>query len=362
MGEPKDLSPSDILRGIQLIRSADPAERKRGIHILMAVRHDPRVLQVFERLYEDDLDPSVRREAWHALTQAGPAVPGPKPVPVPQAEERPSSDPAPAPNPATTETPPAAPGQVKRVLFLLDPVNARLVAREARRIARRRRTGRIPLALAALLLLLAAVVWGLVLPDWLTWYRLRQDGVSVAGQITGLQVHGGDRYYADYRFEVGQGSSAAPHTGEQRITQAAYERLKPSAPVTVTYLPGDPQVSRLDASDPADRWRARLTLGAGGLTVLFVGLALLGLDRRRQSHRAAHGWRVLRGQVVECGGRLDQDGDFKIRLRYRFLTPDEQVIVGQTSQIRNDLNDTLLPQPGAPVAVYYLRDGVYRLL
>jgi hypothetical protein len=361
MSELKDSSPRDILHGVQLIRSVDPAERKRGIHILSAVRHDPRVLQVFERLYEDDPDPSVRREAWHALTQAGPAIPGPRPVAVPQAEERPSPDSPPAPNPTTAEEPPAAPAQPRRALFLLDPVNARLVARESRRNARRKRSGRVPLALAGLLLLGAVVLWALVLSDWFTWYRLRQDGVSVAGQITGLQARG-DRYYAEYRFEVGRGSSAAQHTGEQRITREAYERLESDAPVTVTYLPGDPQVSRLDERNPADQWRGWLTLAAGGLTTLCIGLALLGLGQRGQARRVQRGWRVLRGQLVECSGRLDEDGDFKIRLRYRFRASDGQVIDGQTSQIRNDLNDSALPAPGAPVAVYYRRDGVYRLL
>jgi hypothetical protein len=132
--------------------------------------------------------------------------------------------------------------------------------------------------------------------------------------------------------------------------------------VTVTYLPGDPQVSRLEETNPADQWRVGLTLTAGGLTVLCIGSALLGLDQRRHSRRMPRGWRVLRGQLIECGGRLDEDGDFKIRLRYRFRAPDGQVIVGQTSQIRNDLKDSALPPSGAPVAVYYRRDGVYRLL
>jgi hypothetical protein len=360
MSEPKDSSPSDILRGIQLIRSIDPAERKHGIHILMAVRHDPRVLQVFEYLYEDDPDPSVRREAWHALTQAGPAIPGPRPVAVAHVDVLPSPDSAPGPDQAAGE-PSAAPAQPRRTLFLLDPVNAGLVARESRRNARRKRSGRIPLALAGLLLLVAAVLWALVLSGWLNWYRLRQNGVSVTGQLTGLQARG-DRYYAEYRFAVGQGSSAAQHTGEQRITREAYERLETDSPVTVTYLPGDPQVSRLDEQNPGDQRRARLTLAAAGLTVLFAALALLGLGQRRQARRARRGGRVLRGELVECSGRLDEDGDFKIRLRYRFRAPDGQVIDGQTSQIRNDLKDSALPAPGGPVAVYYRRDGVYRLL
>jgi hypothetical protein len=349
MGEPKDYSPSDILRGIELIRSADPAERKRGIHMLMVVRHDPRVLQVFEALYEDDLDPGVRREAWHALTQAGPSVPAPSP------------DSTPGPSPAAAEDAPAVQRPTKRVPFLLDPTNARLVARESREIASRKNGGRFLFALAGLLLLLAVVLWIVVLPDWLSWYRLRQDGVSVAGQIAHLRERD-QRYYAEYVFRVGQ-SNIAQYTGEQRITQAAYERLEPSAPVTVTYLPSDPHLSRLDEQNPGDQRRGWLTLAATALTLFSVSLALLAVDQHGQSRRGQRDWRVQRGQLIECSGRLDEDGDFKVRLRYRFRAPGGQMIVGKTSQIRNDLKESPLPQPGAPVAVYYcMQDGVYRML
>jgi len=349
MSEPKDHSPSDILRGIELIRSADPTERKRGIHLLMVVRHDPRVLQVFEALYEDDLDPGVRREAWHALTQAGPSVPAPSP------------DSTPGPSPAAADDAPAVQRLTKRVPFLLDPINARIIARESRQIASRRNGGRIFFALALLLLVFAAVLWILVLPDWLSWYRLRQDGVSVTGQITHVQERG-QRYYAEYAFQVGR-SNITQYTGEQRITQAAYERLEPNAPVTVTYLPSDPHQSRLDERNPGDQQRGWLTLTAIALTLFAVSLALLALDQHGQSRREQFDWRVQRGQLIECNGRLDEDGDFKINLRYRFRTPGGQMIVGKATQIRNDLKESPLPQPGAPVAVYYCRrDGVHRLL
>jgi len=350
MSELKGLSPSEIRRGVQLIRSPDPEERKRGIHILIAVRHDPRVLEVFERLYEDDTDPGVRREAWHALTQTGPAVPAPAP------------DPGPVLALVTAGEISAPQERARPALFLLDPANARIVARETKRASRKKRR-RVLLTLAAgLLLPVMAVLWGLVLPGWFRWYRLHEEGVSTGGQIAGLRVRSGDRYYAAYRFEVGQGSSAARYTGEQRVTAAAYVRLAEGASVTVTYWPDDPHVSRLDDPNPDDQRREWLTLAATALSLLVVALALLGLDQRSHSRRVQRGGRVLRGQVIESSGRVDEDGDFKIRLRYRFRASGGQVIDGQTSQIRNDLKDAPLPPPGAPVAVYYRHDGVYRLL
>jgi hypothetical protein len=59
---------------------------------------------------------------------------------------------------------------------------------------------------------------------------------------------------------------------------------------------------------------------------------------------------------------LDDDGDYKILLNYRFRTPTDKVLTGEVRQIRNDLRQTPLPVPGTPVAVFYRNPRSYRLL
>jgi hypothetical protein len=103
----------------------------------------------------------------------------------------------------------------------------------------------------------------------------------------------------------------------------------------------------------------KLIITAVALTVAVVALAMLGMIRRRGGLLRR---RVLRGQVVECSGHVDDDGDYKILLHYRFRTPTDKVLTGEVRQIRNDLRQTPLPVPGTPVAVFYRNPRSYRLL
>jgi hypothetical protein len=102
----------------------------------------------------------------------------------------------------------------------------------------------------------------------------------------------------------------------------------------------------LDAKNPDDH----LIITAAALSGAVIALLILGTIRRRGGLRNR---RVLRGQIVECNGRLDDDGDFKIMLHYRFRTPADRELTGQVRQIRNDLRQKPLPRPGTPVAVFY---------
>ena len=80
---------------------------------------------------------------------------------------------------------------------------------------------------------------------------------------------------------------------------------------------------------------------------------------QRQRRPVRH---VIKGQLVACSGKVDDDGDFALKLRYRFRSPSGQILTGQTSQIRNDLKGAKLPKPGTRIAVYYRSDQSYLLL
>ncbi|RPI92056.1 MAG: hypothetical protein EHM39_13940, partial [Chloroflexi bacterium] len=175
MGEPNI---NDIRYSLDLIRSTRPEDRTRGIAILSQMKHDPRVIEVFQLLYRDDPDPGVRAAARDALYPQGISAPLPV-IRAPTAVEAPPRE-APARGP-----------------FLVNPANASLVSRYARRPRRRRR---IILAMVALALLLAGVFWGLVLPDWWRWYQLNEKGVTTQAVITSLQEQGNGRHVVTYRF------------------------------------------------------------------------------------------------------------------------------------------------------------------
>lgn len=357
-------SPSkEVLRSLRLLRSPDPEDRKRAIRFLSTMRSDPRVQQVFEHMYKKDPDPSVRQLAWRAIWATDPSVPAPAPR-----EELPSFEPPPAPTlaelvPPAAAPPPAAPRRSPRrgrrawrQPFLLNPSNAPLVEQERARRAKRKKTARWTFRLGALLLLLMAVLWGVLVPQWVRWFQFERDGVTVAASVTALE-EADDRYTVRYGYQVGE----QEYAGEQRVTESAYDALAGGAALSVTYLPDDPADVRLEADSPEDRFRNYLTAVVAGLTLAALLMLLSAVLRRRRALRIVPP-AVLTGQVVACEGALDDDGDYKVKVRFRFLTPQGQTLSGQARQIRNDLRDRPLPPVGAPVAVYYRHEQSYRLL
>ncbi len=307
---------------------------------------------------------------------ASPQHPEPPATPGPQREPaRPESAAArrrAASEPRRAASQPRHPAS--HTLFLLNPANAKFVARETKRISEHKRGSRVPFLIALLVLFVAAALWALALPELLTWYDFRQNGVTTQGTLTNLRITNADRFYAAYAFEVvADSGAAAQFQDEQPITEANYDALLPvfaewqasgGDPVTieVKYLPGDPATSRLTAQNPDDLVRDRLTIGAIGMSVVFLLLVILWIVRRKRPYLLARGRRLLRGEMVGCTGREDDEGDFKLMVEYRFRTPSGSVIVHRASQIRNDLRRLPLPGPGTPVAIYYRNDRAFRLL
>lgn len=344
----------NVLESLQLLRDENPVERKRGIMTLSSMIDDPRVLRVFEHLYENDPDSGVRQMAWRAINRQGPSIPAPGPV-APPVQAAP-----PAPPPTTHHPRSAAQPEP----FLINPANVRLLAAHARTQAPRR--GGTAFALAAVLMLAAGIVWGWVLPGWIDQFRLDRSGITAAGEIIRLYVQPGDgdspHYYASYRFPVesAPGDTLIVRT-EQRITENSFNGLSNGSPVDVTYLPGEPDRVRLAAVDtPAGDQRRWLTVVAAGLSAAVLLLLLLGLLRRgRPSHVRG---RILWGEVVRASGELDARGRYTVRLRYQFRTLKGKMLVKQTSHARSDLDPEDIPGPGTPVVVYYRSETDHRLL
>ncbi len=338
---------SDIRRSLHLLRSPDSRERMHAIHVLEYVGHDPRVSQLFEYLCRNDPDPRVRRAAWRAVTRDGPSIPAPGPAGTPENA------------PGAGGRLPA--GEAGTRVFLFDPANRRVLKRECQRRAQRRRSARIPFVLAAILLVIALVLAVQVAPAVRDWYRLDRSGITVEGTITALDVDG-DAWHMTYRFETAHSPDAAPQTNTQRLTRAAYERLAVGQPVTVMYWPDDPALAATGQPDPAHHLRDRQAIAAvvvGLIAVLFAGLGVMLARDRRPPHRQ----HLVPGHIVACEGRLDADGDFKLRVRFRFTSPATgHTITAQKAQIRNDLRQAELPEPGTPVAVYYRDDRAFWLL
>ncbi len=366
MTDPGAPTPTDILRSLRLLRSTDPHERQRGIEVLSHIQDDPRVHQVFEHLYQSDSDPRVRHAAWQALHRFGPSIPAPGPaagVPPTQAANAPAPVPAttarqsvpPPAQPATTSEPPLPGG-----MFVFDPANRALIRRALSQSEPEPVSARAPLAVAGVLLVLAIILGVQVWPALRDWYRLHTSGISVPGTITALDAESGT-YRATYSFDTAHDAAPVAHIGTQRVTLEAYEQLSPGVRVTVTYWPDDPALAQIDAGNPDHEQRDWTAAAAGMVTAAALGALLQGIARLLS--RRAPAPRVIAAQVLEAAGTLDTDGDYKVRVKYRFKSPESQrTIIGQSRQIRNDLRAQPLPKPGARVAVHYVSDERYRLL
>jgi hypothetical protein len=345
---------SELLRSLQLLRSADPEDRKRAIRFLSTVQDDPRVLQVLEHLYEKDPDPGVRQLAWRAIQLTDPSVPAPV-----------QRQAAPAPTPPPRTAPPPPPRMMRagrehwvwREPFLLNPSNAPLVEQERERRARRRKVGRWTFVAGALLLLIVAVLWGVLVPFWVRWLDYERNGVNVPGVVQERIQAGDNDYRVRYRYTVNN----ADYEGEQRVTREEFDRLAEGAPVTVIVLPDDPASPWLVANTPEGWLRNWLTALVVALTLLALLLLLSAILRRRRALRI-EAPAILTGQLLACEGAVDDDGDFKVRVSFRFRSPSGQTLTGQARQIRNDLRTRPLPPAGAPVAIYYRHDRSYRML
>ncbi|WP_119065496.1 HEAT repeat domain-containing protein [Aggregatilinea lenta] len=353
MGE---VQPSvNVLESLQLLRSDNPIERKHGIVALSGIIEDPRVLRVFEHLYENDPDSGVRQMAWRAINRQGPSIPAPGPVAAPaQADDRP---PAPAKASAPRSTAQPEP-------FLINPANVRLLAAQARSQSPWR--GGWAFFLAAVVLLAAGLAWGWVLPGWIDQIQLNRDGVTAAGEVIRLYEQSSDggspHYYASYRFTVGEDTERPiVMRTEQRITEHDFARLDSGSPIEVTYVSGAPERVRLSIDTPAAQQRETVTVAAAGLSVAAILLLIIGLLQHGRAPRMRG--RILWGEVVRAVGELDARGRYTVRMRYRFRLPNSKKwVVKQTGRPRSDLDPEDIPQPGTPVVVYYRTKKEHRLL
>lgn len=353
MSEARPPKPGEILKSLHMLRSEDPAERQRGIAGLSNVTDDPRVVQVFEHLYRKDPDPAVREAIWRALSRQGPSVPAPTPADSTSARSRPK---------ARSSAP----------TFLLNPANRVVVRRTlSESLTPLRRGSRLLDTLFVLALIAAGFLCGLAAPAWYEWFRLREDGAQAEAAITGLSTPldpaGSEPQMVAYRFGIpgapGADADETPqYFGEQRISADLHRWLADAQSLTlpVTYLPGDPTVSRLEIDSPDDTRRERLAILAGGMTVVALLIGVTAWIARLPSRGVLRG-RLLRGQIVAAQTQPGRDGAQRMTVRFRFRSPGGRVITSEATRAIGKLA-LPAPPPGTPVLIEYHSDRRFRLL
>jgi hypothetical protein len=194
--------------------------------------------------------------------------------------------------------------------------------------------------------------------------KLRAGGQRVTGVAEDLWEEPGRKgsvYQLRYRYTAPQpGGEPGSFTATEIIPLSLYQRLKPGAAVEVRYLPEKPQVARLSSMLPSSEPPAQNPLVWylfwGGFALAACGIPLLMLRRvwpfYRREWRLERSGRLLAGEVVDFNPSVLRFGKACFQLRYRFLTPEGQLIEGETWGRHFQLFGQN-PLPGTRVGIWY---------
>jgi hypothetical protein len=168
-------------------------------------------------------------------------------------------------------------------------------------------------------------------------------------------------YYVTYQFYAGAPGDDNPplYSREQSVSSDTYNRAPVGNKISVHYLPGDPNTSRV-MNDNRDNPILMLIFMA--LFILIPGIGVIGmLWVYFRMRRLAAGGQLIAGKITEAKGSRVKGG-YQVSVRYTFLTPEGESLKGYETGIRNDLRDQILPDAGTPVVVLYLNNRLYKML
>jgi hypothetical protein len=214
----------------------------------------------------------------------------------------------------------------------------------------------------------------LVLPDvyrqWAEWRQLSQVSLSTQGTVADLErfedTDTPTTYYATYTFEhTPADGDPRPYEGRERVTAARFSSLQAGAPITVYYVPDDPNISTLRADYAEPPTESLFFAGVWGIgwTVIGGTALLFSLRSMRKGHLLAEKGKVVPGQVLACE-QLPHDEDADMRVTYRFRSPVTGVVIqAHTYKRRHETpGQPPFPVPGTTIAVLFGDDKHYVVL
>jgi hypothetical protein len=250
---------------------------------------------------------------------------------------------------------------VAEKVFLLDPANSDFVAGKKRRLAPWRFAQGCMLVFLIPFLLIGIGLLGWGIQRRAEWQQISSSGVMVRGQVMDRSISrdaDGDIFHVTYGYD----HNGRLFTRSENVSADIYGRAEPGTWVDVVYVPATPTLARLAETNEASQisFVFIFSLCWNGLAwPMFLG-GIAGAVGNRTLERKS---RVISGEVVSCEGYTDGDGDYTLRVQYRFQPPDEgQAIIKKISSTRNDLRNQLLPEPGTPLAIAYCSRRLYRVL
>jgi hypothetical protein len=217
------------------------------------------------------------------------------------------------------------------------------------------------LILAAVVALIGVVVLAILVGQWRTWVRFRDEGATTTAAIVDHRTRSGKStsYYLTFRYSASIAGDPRSFTVEENVGRDLYVRLPIGAATQARYLVAQPAVASI-------AWTPSLPLGypLGSFVAFAVivlgatGVAWKWQDLRLLSRSGC----LLQGRLLSCRGQRGSKGTYTVTVRYRFETPDGRTLDREASQVRNDMKQVMLPPPGTPVLVVYVSDKLHQVL
>jgi hypothetical protein len=246
-------------------------------------------------------------------------------------------------------------------VFLLDPAHYDFVVGKKRRLAPWRFAQGCMLVFLIPFLLIGIGLIGWGVQRSAEWQQITSRGVLIRGQFMDRSISrdaDGDVYHVIYGYD----HNGSLFTRSENVSSDIYGRAEPGTWVDVVYVPASPSLARLAETNETTE-----------ISFVFVfslcwnGLAwpmfLAGIGGALGNRTLERKGRIIPGEIVSCESYTDGDGDYTLRVQYRFQPPDgEQAIVKKTTSTRNDLKNKPLPEAGTPLAIAYCSKRLYRVL
>jgi hypothetical protein len=214
---------------------------------------------------------------------------------------------------------------------------------------------------ATIVTLIGIIVLAILVGQWRTWIRFRDEGTYTTAVIVDHRVRSGKSksYYLTFRYDAPVAGDPRSFTLEENVGRDLYNRLPLGASSQARYLLARPAVASI-------AWTPKLPLGyplGSFAAVVVIALSALWLARKWLDLRLlSREGRLIGGQLISSQGRRGSKGSYTVTLRYRFQTPDGRTLNHEASQTRNDMKQAVLPGYGTPVLVVYVSDKLFQVL
>jgi hypothetical protein len=205
-------------------------------------------------------------------------------------------------------------------------------------------------------------------------FQLNLFGVTTQGIVTDRQTSSDGEtvsYHITYHFSIPEADRRFTNTVS--VDENTFIRIEQQGSVSVTYLPNDPEISRL-----TDRIKMSLEgflflillviiiFGVPWLIWIFLfwkGLQSL-VPQLRRDRRLVKQGKLLKGEVMSCKVTSYQDQDnhthFYLTVRCGFYSPNG--LKRKCSESTYMAREPIPPLPCTPLAVLYVDDTLYEVL